>query len=535
MVTEANAPHSWSSSSLVDVLGLMLIGVLGSVSSWGARRWGYRQHADHRCVSCGGIPSTCSQVSGVTVIACNSDPNVDPTGNNGDPKIVKWITAQINTIPSDGALFISEYEWYDRSTGTPAGFVATDLDNLALAVDAAGARGVNVHVLLDSASDPSVNSNIPAERVSSVIPGPFVRWNNAVPATYDKDISWFADCKNTSFVNRDVKDSTGVTLAHRADSHCDEANATHINHNKFFLWSDHGTSGPFHAILTSANIVPNAQLVYNNVLEQDGNTHLFNFLADYWWDMYYDAWGKQAASSSTTLPTATTQQEDITTAPNWDARVYAFPHPDATNDPIVGLLNNIKSCTSTAGGYPTWPDKAGRVWIAMEAIYDNRLSLNSYALLNAIQKVATTDGCPVRILLDKAAIVQTSEITDGSPGLSDGTDGSGGMLKKLRDIKNVQVIYTDRNRQLHDKLIVINADSLEIDGAGTAAWRHVDFIGSHNLSLGSLTKDAEAGIAIEQSGSDVSITTPSIGDYYGAAFEYMWNKCLAVRVRRSPS
>jgi phosphatidylserine/phosphatidylglycerophosphate/cardiolipin synthase-like enzyme len=484
-----------------------------------------------------GIATSCPQAASKQIVTCHTDPNVDPSGDTGDTQLIDHMTTAINNIPAAGALYISQYTWYDQAVG---GSANPALKALAAAVDAAGARGVNVHVLLDGSvggSDPAVRVGTTHAQIAS---GPFVKWNNSSTANVDKNITWFGDCVGGSgSVDRSV--TIGADKFRRATTNCDEAHETaHINHNKFMAWSDNGTTGPFHTVLTSANLNPNGQREYNDLIDQNGNSTLFNFLANYWFDMYNDDWGRQAPSSpAVQLPkiegengaTASQQFEDITTSNDWAARVNAYPQPVATttgpsDDPIVDLLDHITTCSpTTGGGYPTWPDKTGRVWIADEAFYDNRLLLNSSALLNAIRTTATTKHCPVRILIGAGNAVDSGPITDmGEKGLS---AGPGGLLGQLRAMPNVQVVLTEGSHQIHDKLVLINAESTDMSNtAGSLAWRQVSFVGSHNVTRGSLILDDEASLSLEQTGTQVSATKQSVGDSYGAAFETMWNRCL---------
>lgn len=381
----------------------------------------------------------------------NSDPSHDRftvctndvTGRSAsDAVVVDELTRLVDRAdgPSD-QIRISMFQWWYQTTGNTS-FDYQHLYALTHAViDAATKRDVDVRILIDDISDPAKNSDLDVPGLTQ----PFTELTQAL--------------------------GSRVTVCGEDSGCLRNGNDNAINHNKFFLLDIDGTE---HVVLTSTNLVPWAQIAYENLVHIRWDGKLYDFLHGYWERLQAGSWEGWTTAAD---------REHLGSVVPADGRVetkgFVFPRYDkAANDPILQMLNGITAC----------PDSSDRkIWVSMSMVTMARI--DQYGILDRIGQLSGM-GCAVKFLVNQ-----------GTPA---------DVLQALRG-EGAQVVTVPRE---HHKFIVVDATSRGMDGQASAPREFV-WTGSHNLSWASAWRDGEAAAWVEQH---------EVVRAYVSHFECVWDR-----------
>jgi hypothetical protein len=344
--------------------------------------------------------------------------------------------------PSD-RIRISMFQWwYYKNTNPPFDYDRLHALTHAI-IDAANQRNVDVEILIDDVSDPDENPELQVDGLTQ----PFTELQQALGDRVTV-------CDDDSFCLRN-------------------GNENAINHNKFFLLQIDGVE---HVVLTSTNLVPNAQSAYENLIHIRWDTALYNFFLGYWERLRAGSWqGWDTAAARERLGGVVPADGTIKT------KGYAYPrYHRESNDTVLQILGGIEAC----------PDPYNRkVWVSMSGVTMNRLADFDNAMLDRFAQL-TGMGCAVKFLVDDAVP------TDVRSALQN------------RGVDLVVVPY------LHHKFIVVDAVSESMSG-GPAVPREFVWTGAHNLSWSSAWRDGEGAVWVEQ---------PRVVRSYVSHFTCVWNR-----------
>ncbi|MBT2444988.1 hypothetical protein J7E93_33825 [Streptomyces sp. ISL-36] len=239
-----------------------------------------------------------------------------------------------------------------------------------------------------------------------------------------------------------------------------------INHNKFFLFSQVGTT-PKVVFQTSANLTKNQRVnMYNNAVTiPDAGSGLYDEYLHYWNDLAVE--GAKGAAGGTDDYYRTTQSGPYKT--------YFFPRKETGNtystdpdsDTVVSLLGNVGQCTDGAGAVT-------RIRIGMFAFTRPQVAQSLVALQGK--------GCQVEV------------IHNGESG-NIGSVVKQTLQGKITSLRRCAGTVTD---SLSTRTIGVHSKYMLIEGNYLGAWgRKLVFTGSHNYTFPNLRSHDETLLKID--------------------------------------
>ncbi|MGH3343675.1 MAG: phospholipase D-like domain-containing protein [Carbonactinosporaceae bacterium] len=375
-----------------------------------------------------------------------------------DAVIVDELTRLVNRAngPED-TLRISMFQWWYKKENTTPPFDHSHLKALTDAIINAHRNGVDVKILIDNISDPGFNQDLDQVRNpdGTFLDQPFKELTTALGS----------DVQVCHQDGNKLKNTMGGPYASDCLDGGGEYVPKAINHNKFFLLKLDGIK---HVVVTSANMVPDVQRAYNNLIHVRWDARLYDYMLGYWDRISANdwiGWGSPRSSCGDSC------------------RRLAFLFPNHLYwDHFLEVLNDVTAC----------PDSGNRkIWISMSGVTEVRLQTNNDALLNRIDTLNFM-GCGVKFLVDDHATDVGDDDTE--------TTAVGLLISRGADV--VQVA------SLHHKFLIVDA---EVNGV-----LHENYwTGAMNLSFASAWRDGESAVHQEDDGTFQA---------YRSHFTCVWNR-----------